>query len=64
MVETVAIEDVGDFDVRSARLCSVVVADNVITTTGDIQVVSLVDDLPAEVLTAAGGRRFKEVHWS
>ena len=32
--------------------CSVVVADDVITTTGDIQVVSLVDDLPAEALTA------------
>ena len=32
--------------------CTVVVADNVVTTTGDIEVVSLADDLPAEVLMA------------
>ena len=49
--EPVTIEDVGDFECASAT-CTVVVADNVITVTGDIKVVSLADDLPADVLAA------------
>ena len=48
---TVTFDDVGEFKCLSAT-CTVVVENDVITTTGDIQVVSLVDDLPAEVLTA------------
>ena len=49
--ETVSFDDVGVFMCLSAT-CSVVVADDEITTTGLIEVVSLADDLPAEVLTA------------
>ena len=48
---TVTVEGVGVFECASAT-CTVDIADNVITTTGDIKVVSLADDLPAEVLTA------------
>ena len=49
--EPVNIEDVGDFECASA-ICTVVIADNVLTVTGDIKVVSLADDLPADVLAA------------
>ena len=52
--ETVSFDDVGVFMCLSAT-CSVVVADDEITTTGLIEVVSLADDLPAEVLTALAG---------
>ena len=47
----VTVDGVGDFKCLSAT-CTVVVENDVITTTGLIEVVSLVDDLPAEVLTA------------
>ena len=48
---SVTVEGVGVFECASAT-CTVVVADNVITVTGDIKVVSLADDLPADVLAA------------
>ena len=49
--ETVTIEDIGVFECASAT-CTVDIADNVLTVTGDIKVVSLADDLPADVLAA------------
>ena len=49
--EPVNIEDVGDFECASA-ICTVDIADNVLTVTGDIKVVSLADDLPDDVLAA------------
>ena len=48
---SVPVPGVGSFDCVTGP-CTVVVADNVVTTTGDIKVVSLADDLPADVLTA------------
>ena len=49
--EPVNIEDVGDF-VCASVTCTVDIADNVLTVTGDIKVVSLADDLPDDVLAA------------
>ena len=48
---TVPVGDVGTFECVTGP-CTVDIADDVVTTTGVIKVVSLADDLPAEVLTA------------
>ena len=48
---SVTVPGVGIFECVTGP-CTVVVADNVVTTTGDIKVVSLADDLPADVLMA------------
>ena len=52
MDETITVEDLGTFTCVSADGCSVAVADDVVTTTGDILVVSVEDGVAALIAAA------------
>ena len=52
MDETITVEDIGTFTCVSAEGCSVAVADDVVTTTGDILVVSVGDGVAALIAAA------------
>ena len=52
MDETITVEDFGTFTCVSADGCSVAVADDVVTTTGDILVVSVEDGVAALIAAA------------
>ena len=52
MDETITVEDIGTFTCVSADGCSVAVADDVVTTTGDVLVVSVEDGVAALIAAA------------